>query len=276
MAYIRLPLLLAGIIGVLLLTGCEDNNTVASQSVANSQISVDFEISNESDNSTFVAAQFWSGSNIVVLTGGDRVITSINQTHDSVQLNDNLFEQLAALSDEHHEMTASIDQTRFSFLGLDFIFDTHQAWYHTRFDNVRPGDRVYISFYRRSGESAPNSYVIIPDGFEFTQPVAGSGGLYSRSLDQIDIAWTPSGSGLSMSLYLAAHCLDGSSASWSSLNFADSGTLTVPAGAISGLSGDCTYTLQLVRSAAGVLASKYQGGTIQARQVRSVNVNTIE
>jgi hypothetical protein len=144
-------------------------------------------------------------------------------------------------------------------------------WYSAVFATDSANTPFKISFVRDVEVSAPDSDVTLPAGFAITGPAADSS--YSRSADAVVVTWDGSGAADPFSWQITGNCI----VAQFGQQTADSGTLTIPAGAIqpgqNQGAASCQATIQLFRSRAGTLDGAYgEGGSVTARQTRSISI----
>ncbi len=149
--------------------------------------------------------------------------------------------------------------------------------YHSTFPTDAADTAYKVSFLRShapgaecNGISAPDSHVTLPAGVTLTGPAANA--TFSRT-SPITVTW--SGSGEVDPLHWS---IDGDCILAAGGDASDTGTLTIPANALQALDDppqSCTVTLTLGRSRSGAVDPAYgEGGTIVARQVRSVSLTS--
>ncbi|MGH7270621.1 MAG: hypothetical protein ACREJ3_09335 [Polyangiaceae bacterium] len=139
------------------------------------------------------------------------------------------------------------------------------------------GTAYTIAFNRMSDTSAPSSTCAMPSPFAISAPASSAS--FSRSRDPITITWSPAGTSDVMNYSVGGDCIATAGSSISG----DTGTLTIPAGTISGTALDggsanggtgatgCPVTLSMTRTRNGSLDSHFLGGGINCLQTRTVS-----
>lgn len=222
----------------------------------------------------------------VRLEDGDELYVSKNKSYSDLSLtSDNFFADVSRATDEHHRMqeVSHSSETAFGIPFFSFLrfsltsygeLGTRYIANATGFD---PGTDVVVSFMRPTRLDAPNSRVTLPADFEITEPIQGQSAIYSRSLEDIVIRWSPSGSALVPSFFLVANCDTGDVGTWEPSLASDSGELIIPAGSLSGVSGNCILRISVTRSQLGLVDPAFGwGGIIKAHQIRFANVTTTD
>lgn len=129
-----------------------------------------------------------------------------------------------------------------------------------------------FSLTREVDEGAPNSEVTLPPPFEINGVNPPEG--YSRSADTLTVAWTGESAGDPMTMSFSGDCIENYSVDLED----ESGSAAVPAGTIVDQStvsgGTCDVTMTLRRSREGTLDSGFAGGSIDARQERSLSFSS--
>ena len=137
--------------------------------------------------------------------------------------------------------------------------------YDAAFETADAGQRFEVSLQRVADESAPHSSVTLPEPFTPALPA-----MASRSAP-LTITWSPSGSADSMSIHFTGCASPELGA------IADTGTLTIPAGAIVAdpSTATCDVAIELSRTRSGLLDPAYgQGGSIVATQQRNATLSS--
>jgi hypothetical protein len=137
--------------------------------------------------------------------------------------------------------------------------------YDAAFETADAGQSFEVNLDRVTDVSAPHSSVTLPAPFAPDMPAAAS-----RSAP-LTIKWSPSGSADPISIHFTG-C-----ASAELGTIADTGTVTVPAGAIVAdpSTATCDLAVELSRTRAGFLDPAYgQGGSIVATQQRTTTLTS--
>jgi len=275
---IRISICFAAVFLLTSLTGCSEKSRVDSNNVTTSNIYAAIDVSSDNDESIFVSAQFKEGGSssttYIDMSGSDRLIVSMKEKFSEINVNDDLFSSFEQLSQEHKVME-QVGAFWSDWLGLDII-DFPETWYKTEFSNVDVEQRVYVSLFRDNHANAEDSSVVLPPSYVITSPIAEGGALYSRSMDNIVVNWSPSGTAFPLVLDVIATCEDNTTGSWQLSMPTDIGTATIPSGILSltDLDGKCTYQIRLKKTALGSFDPHYGSGIIRGAQVRSVSVAT--
>jgi hypothetical protein len=146
-------------------------------------------------------------------------------------------------------------------------------WYDATFALDSSNLPVKIAFLRtaQGAVSAPNSTATMPADLVVTGPVQDTS--FSRSADAVTVTWSGSGQSDPLTWSITGDCVVGQFVN----PISDSGTLTIPAGAIQPQqnqgANSCQATITLTRTRAGVLDPAYgEGGSMVAKQVRTVRI----
>ena len=150
--------------------------------------------------------------------------------------------------------------------------------YTTNFNFDDANTRFTVSLVRTNGVSAPNSTVVLPDGFIISSPTSNN--VYGTN-DVVPVVWSPSGTSIVPEAFVTLSCTLTSgltSVNARSVNIgSDSGTLNVsvssvmPLGAID-TSRLCDGVVELSRFRVGSLDPNFgAGGRIDAEQVDSAS-----
>ncbi|MDF1564876.1 MAG: hypothetical protein P1V51_17670 [Deltaproteobacteria bacterium] len=133
-----------------------------------------------------------------------------------------------------------------------------------------------VAWNRGEGyESAPNTTLSLPAGFEITAPAAGA--TFSRANDDIVLTWDSSGTTDDMLWEIVTSTC--AREMKSNTITGDPGTLTIAAGTLTNIDGHegetCDTTLVLLRRRLGNLDPAYgEGGWVVGRHVRTVTFSS--
>lgn len=266
-----------GILWLLLLTSCDDDDTVDSSSVETREISAEIHVRYDGQSDVNIETMLREGpinSNTdVFLVDGDELRVSTLGDLSGIHYSDDLFDNLIQTSDQDKVMA----------LGERTVYGERQSgiWYQSRFDPQYRSNVFTVSFRGGARRSAPNSTVELPPDFNITAPLSGMDVLYSRSMDTVQVSWEPANTGFAMDVVAHISCVNGSVGTWSTGNIIDnasySGVYDIPPNTFSGYTGECGVTVSVERSRLGAIDPAYgQGGYIRGLQYRTVAINTID
>ncbi len=108
-------------------------------------------------------------------------------------------------------------------------------------------------------KTAPLSLVALPLGFDLSAPAS-----FSRSSDDIEVAWTAANQVEPLTIALIGTCFDSFEA-----DIEDTGSYVIPAGTVSGDTESCPAKLTLRRWSEGSVDERLAGGSLIALQERS-------
>ena len=148
--------------------------------------------------------------------------------------------------------------------------------YEANYDFDDGGTMFTVSFVRNNGISAPNSNVILPDGFIVQSPTSND--VFGQA-DNIPIAWTPSGTTIVPTVQVSLSCFLNSAVmiteTTAATITADTGVASLPVAAVIptgslDTSRLCEGEVRLSRWRRGNLDPNYgEGGDITAEQLES-------
>ncbi len=266
--------------GVFLLA-CDDDSTVNSSDVNSSQIFATFEIYSDGSDQVYAAAQLTKdqapspssdGDVFIRLVSGDKLWFSTGDNIDDLDFGEDLFSSLEQL-----EQTQTL-MTRAQYNG-DYFFNSdifyHNAWYAGRLPPSAEGQYA-VALLREIDTDAKYSTVQMPAAFSLLAPESNDS--YSRSNDVLAIEWSPTQIGVSMSLEIKSSCINGDFDSYSQIESSDIGMAILDAGTLDSvyLNGDCTTTVNVIKTQLGQFDSTFDGGRISAHQIRSVTITTTD
>jgi len=216
-----------------------------------------------------------SSTNYIEVEAPDSLLATIQGDPDTIHLSGDLFSNINQLSNQYKVMNRGMAVAFYFF--SNSLLGASGIWYITSFQNVPAGTEFTVSLLRRIDDGAPASTVILPDAFDITQPVAGTGALFSRGLDDIIVNWAPSGTTDTMVLSAAIVCENSDNDTWTQTLANDPGTYTISANTFTGLTGNCTASINVQRSHSGQLDPAYgKGGIVVGHQSRNVVINTVD
>jgi len=148
--------------------------------------------------------------------------------------------------------------------------------YEANYDFDDGGTLFTVSFVRNNGMSAPNSNVVLPDGFIVQSPTSND---VLGQADTIPIAWTPSGTSIVPTIQVSLSCFLNSAVMITDTSAAtvtaDTGVANLPVAAVIPIgsldtSRLCEGEVRLSRWRRGNLDPNYgEGGDITAEQIES-------
>jgi hypothetical protein len=142
--------------------------------------------------------------------------------------------------------------------------------HHVEFATDAEGAQFEVVFARSLDDGAPSSVATLPAKFSITTASQTA----SRA-QAVSVAWTPSGTADNMSWTATGDCIELESAP-----MADTGTATIPAGALkkrmaANTPDQCDVTITLMRSRAGMLDPHYgKGGEVRGIQARTLAITS--
>lgn len=153
---------------------------------------------------------------------------------------------------------------------------TDDLYYHGSLEDVPEGERYYVSLDRENERDALESSVVMPGSFELVEP--GTNQTLSRSGDALMVEWLPLEDNVSVEINVTTECGGDFRHEHLVRLDSDSGVHTFEPGAIddASLSGACATTVAVAKRRVGELDPAYASGVITARQVRSVNLRTVD
>lgn len=259
------------------LTGCGD--VASSKDVATSEMYADLNAWSFGESITLMTANLKKGASssdtYVKLEGGDRLVVSLNLPLDAAGGNGDLFDQVDAATAAHKVMDGGPEVETgipFPFLNVFPFLNDFAAPYRARFDTAKVSDTFIIALERTDYHGAPNSSVVLPESFAVTAPASGDTVVRSAALD---INWSPVQVAAQVKIIANMTCPAEIIDTWSPAPAADTGAITIPAGAFTKASGTCDLVITIDRYLQGVIDPNYgQGGTIRAHQFRFVKVKS--
>jgi hypothetical protein len=269
----RFPVL---VLVIFLAAGCHEDepDTVGSSDVTTGQIYVDAHFTSNGTDDTFITVQLLEGGPAsqtqVELEGGDELWGSADQSLASDSTSGDLFGGLEELASRHHKLHR-VDGTffEFEFLFLEFIIKG-DILYTTTLPHDDEVSTYYLSFLRPNGTEAPDSMVSLPPAFNVTAPLASD--TLSRAVP-ILVTWEPSGSADEVELTVSLSCINGDTDTISITGLIDDGADSLDA---SGMSGNCSTTVEVAKARLGTLDSGIGSGRIVGHQVRRVTFTTTD
>ncbi len=151
-----------------------------------------------------------------------------------------------------------------------------QFSYEASYDFDDGGTMFTVSFVRNNGISAPNSNVVLPDGFIVQSPTSND--VFGQA-DTIPIVWSPSGTPIVPTIQVSLSCFLNSTVMITDISgvtvTADTGVANLPVGAVIPIgsldtSRLCKGEVRLSRWRRGNLDPNYgEGGDITAQQIKT-------
>ncbi|WP_347331017.1 hypothetical protein [Marinimicrobium locisalis] len=266
-----------------LLGACgSDDSVVSSSRISTGQMQATLEVYSDGDDSAYASAQLLnehsqtSGDEYVELLEGDELwfTTGVNLREET--LGSNWFESLAELA---HTQQLLAGTTRYRSDHLFFFWSVltpEKVHYNGQLEDVPDGARYTVSLLRDSKAEALESTVTMPRAFDLLSPTSDQ--TLSRSSDPVQLEWLPTESDVMVEVDVTTTCADDSEYQYRTTVDEDTGALQIEAGDIDAerLSGSCSTTATLTKARLGQLDSAYAGGSISARQVRTVTFTTVE
>lgn len=270
---------LAVALGVVL-GACGADTVVSSTRISTGQMQATLEVYSDGDDSAYASAQLLnehsetSGDEYVELLEGDELwfTTGVNLREET--LGSDWFESLAELA---HTQQLLAGTTRYRYHAFIFwsVLRADKVHYNGQLQDVPDGARYTISLLRESKTEALESTVTMPRAFDLLSPTSDQ--TLSRSSDPVQLEWLPTASDVTVEVNVTTTCADDSEYQYRTTVDEDTGALQIEAGDIDAerLSGSCSTTVTLTKARLGQLDSAYAGGSISARQVRTVTFKTI-
>lgn len=170
---------------------------------------------------------------------------------------------------------------RYHPVGIGFFFFwirliPEQVHYNGRLTDV-PEEGLYtVSLLREPGLDALNSSVKMPAPFDLLAPTPQA--QLSRSSDPLIVEWVSNSSSASVELNVTTVCAQKIQHQYRTTLSRDEGYAELEPGEIDApaLEGQCSTSVTVAKVQVGQLDSAYAGGSITARQVRSVSFTSIE
>lgn len=143
--------------------------------------------------------------------------------------------------------------------------------YVASFDLIDADTAFTVSLERTLDGGAPASTVTLPPPFTLTSPTDELS--FSRGTQDLLVSWEGEGNAEdALTLVIDGDCIE----SYEELLDADDGEATIPAGTLISVAGSetetCDVTVWLKRQRSGELDPGYAGGSITAKQYRTVEV----
>lgn len=169
--------------------------------------------------------------------------------------------------DNGDSISATVGTSNVTFTRETGLFA--DKYYSGTIPGGQDGQVVTFSLHRSTEPSAPNSTVVIPDGFSISSPTRAS--VLSRARDAINIVWAPSGSTDTMELKV--YCPHDALCNNVAPVVGDPGVFTIGAGELVSSTTSTTASgpanLTMNRKRTGTLDPAFtRGGVIEALQVR--------
>jgi hypothetical protein len=144
-------------------------------------------------------------------------------------------------------------------------------WYDATWNTEAADTEFVFALVRTVDDGAPASTVTLPAPFTIDAPTAAF--IVKRGADPLTVTWSPSGSDDNMVIEVSGNCIEAVSETVSG----DPGTFTFSADRIVTAEDkeaeSCEGSVKLTRSRAGTLDVAFEeGGSIVAKQIRSVNI----
>lgn len=266
---------------VLCLWTCDDDSTVDSRDVTSSQIFAIFEIYSDGGDQVYAAAQLTrdeppdsaSDDDIFIrLVDNDKLWFSAGENIEDLDFGNDLFSSLEQLEQTHTLMTRSEHNENY-FFGSDIFY--HNVWYSGRLPQSAEG-QYGIALLREIDSDAKYSSVQLPNAFSLHAPEIND--TYSRSNDVLAIEWAPIQTGVTVSLEINSSCLNNDFDSYTLATDSDTGIIILDPGVLDSayLSGNCTTTVDIIKTRSGQFDATFDGGRISAHQIRSVTITTMD
>lgn len=267
MPYIGLAAIL--ILSATLLSGCDNDEPVSSDSVSNNELQAAITVTKASVSSAILVVQLravnQTSNNFVELNGDDRLLASIESPVEEIlqQSRSGLFGNAVFAGDHLSEMTHR-----------ELI--NNQPEYFAIFDDINDGSAFYVSMLRSVDTTILSSQVLLPPSFTLQSPATGD--RFGRS-ENIPIMWDNT-YGYAMELFIEGDCGNNDRVSTSIDIGSDSGSYVLSSGSFSAQidnpsTANCTLSLNLRRKRNGSLNSDFgMGGTIVGVQQRTINITS--
>ncbi len=259
------------------LGACGADSVVSSANVSTENVLATIEIYSDDGDNAYASTQLiragsTSGDDYLDLRGGDALWFTTGENLREASLGENWFESLAELS-KAQELFEGEYRYRPTGFGFFFFWSTlipEQVHYNGRLTEVPEGGRYTVSLLRGSGVEALDSNVEMPLSFDLQAPTDQL--TFSRSSDPLIVEWLPIEEDVSVELDITTRCHEVTEHRYSKTFSSDEGYAELEPGAIDAgeSSGECSTTLTLAKVRLGQLDSAYAGGSITARQIRSV------
>ncbi len=263
---------------IALIIGCDDEPVDPSSRVSTTQTYVEMRVSVSNTEKATAVVQLLNVSpasgNQVELSNGDELWFSYGQnvTELAFDRNDNLFDAFDELVGKINRLSGGQAVDRFFW----FEWSYGNTWYAGVLDEI-DNETYYISYLRRNYADALNSYVTLPERFTISAPLANE--VHSRT-NNIIVNWQPSGTTLNTTIRALVNCAGNVGENYQHTFSvpSDTGTYTIPAGALSNslTSGNCVTTLEVSKSQTGTIDPDLYGGAIIGERLNTVSFTTTD
>ncbi len=264
------------------LIGCSETPPIDSGAVSTSNIYADIHLTTSDDRLAYIEVQLKNGGansdQEIRLTGNDSLSATTIEDLNKVSIHGDLFSNIEALAADYKFLTEKNNAV--GLLGLDFISPS-LTWYSEALSIV-DNNTITIAFNRPSENfvSAPDSKATFPTIFEITAPIKGGDALYSRSMDDILISWSPTVTSDFINIKAETQCSgDRHNTRWAANNIADNGSHTIPATSLESslTTGHCPILITVAKVNLGTIDPNYGlGGYMTAQQSRSVIISSTD
>lgn len=278
---------LLGMSVAMLLCACGGNDSVvSSQFISTGQMKATIEVYSDSGDAAYASVQLLqerspeyddSGDEYVKLEKGDDLwfTTGVNLREES--LGSDWFESLSELAHTQRLLSGTtLFRSGYPFFFFWSVLIPEKVHYNGRLDKVPDGARYTVSLLRDSETEALESTVVMPEAFQLLSPTSQQ--TLSRSSDPVQLEWLPTEGGVRVEVDVTTTCADDAEYHYRTTVGEDTGAIQLEAGEVDAerLSGSCSTTVTLIKARLGQLDPAYAGGTISARQVRTVTFTTID
>ena len=270
MSYLQLVTVLFACISI---TACHDDD-INSDQLSTDSFVANFHVTNGGTGTTAVEAQLHdtTTSSFIDLKNGDKLLSSTIGPAENININDDLFANLAQSADQIRLMTGSFSNANFPSALLNFTDEVSGSLYE---DNNTENTVYTISLKRPIGASAPDSSVTLPLNFSITAPQSDLS--FSRSMDDIVVSWDEIDDTASTNVRVSLNCTDSFITGFNEILTVDTGTITIPADTFTTPpDGNCTLRIIIDRYQTGTIDPHYAPGSkITSHQKRYVDVASV-
>lgn len=268
----------------LLLGACGGDDVVRSEYSPTGNIQATIEIHSDDGSTAYAHAQLLrvgaasynsnsSGDEYVDLQDGDSLWLSRGENLREATLGDDWFQSLAEL-----DQAQELFEGEYRYSGFLFWSNVapSQVHYNGRLISVREGTTFTVSLLRDSKADALDSSVTMPLSFDLLAPIEKA--RLSRSSDPVIVEWFPTEEGVTVEVNVSTRCRENVEREYTHTFDSDDGYAELAPGEIddADLSGSCYSSVTVVKVRDGELDSGFAGGSITARQLRSVSITTVD